>query len=158
MVDSVKLANYISEPLIFVNKSFQTSDELFEGVFAKSFQLGNVREDFLPRVKERERTYPTGIQLEHLGVAIPHTDAECILDEFVAVVVNKEPIEFKSMEDIHQVVAASIVFVLGLNQPHAQLEMLQSLMGLLQNADILNELQTAASAKEIVTIIKNNNL
>lgn len=158
MSESIKLADYLVEELIFTDKSLATSTELFEAVHNVAFDLGYVREDFLPRVTEREATFPTGIQLENLGVAIPHTDAECILKEFVAVVVNKIPVEFKSMEDINQGVEASVVFVLGLNQPHAQLEMLQSLMGLLQNADILNELQTAASAKEIVTIIKNNNL
>lgn len=158
MTDSIKLANYISEPLIFIEDSLASSDALFDKVSEKAFDLGKVREDFLPRVKERERTFPTGIQLENIGVAIPHTDAECVLDEFVAVVVNKEPVEFKSMEDLNQSVAAKIVFVLGLNQPHAQLEMLQSLMGLLQNDDILKEIQAATSAADVLTIVTNNNL
>lgn len=158
MTDSIKLANYLSEPLIFTQESFKTSDDLFEGVSARVLQLRKVREDFLPRVKERERIFPTGIQLANTGVAIPHTDAECVLEEFVAVVVNNVPIEFRSMEDINQAVEASIVFVLGLNQAHDQLEMLQSLMGLLQNAAILSEIQAATSAKDVLTIVKNNNL
>jgi PTS system galactitol-specific IIA component len=93
-----------------------------------------------------------------LGVAIPHTDAECVLEEFVAVVVNKEPVEFKSMEDINQSVKASVVFVLGLNQAHAQLEMLQSLMGLLQNEAILKDIIAATSAQDVLTIVNKNNL
>ena len=93
-----------------------------------------------------------------MGVAIPHTDAECVLEEFVAVVVNKEPVEFKSMEDINQSVKASVVFVLGLNQAHAQLEMLQSLMGLLQNEAILKDIIAATSAQDVLTIVNKNNL
>ena len=158
MTASIKLANYISQPLIFTQASYQTSDDLFEGVSKQAFQLGKVRADFLDRVKEREATFPTGIQLENLGVAIPHTDAECVLEEFVAVVVNQEPVEFKSMEDINQSVPASIVFVLGLNQPHAQLEMLQSLMGLLQNDAVLKDIIAAASAQDVLTIVNKNNL
>ena len=158
MTASIKLANYISEPLIFTQASYQTSDDLFEGVSKQAFQLGKVRDDFLARVKEREATFPTGIQLENLGVAIPHTDAECVLEEFVAVVVNQEPVEFKSMEDMNQSVPASIVFVLGLNQPHAQLEMLQSLMGLLQNDAVLKDIIAAASAQDVLTIVNKNNL
>ena len=158
MTASIKLANYISEPLIFTQASYQTSDDLFEWVSKQAFQLGKVRADFLDRVKEREATFPTGIQLENLGVAIPHTDAECVLEEFVAVVVNQEPVEFKSMEDINQSVPASIVFVLGLNQPHAQLEMLQSLMGLLQNDAVLKDIIAAASAQDVLTIVNKNNL
>lgn len=158
MTASIKLANYISQPLIFTQASYQTSDDLFEGVSRQAFQLGKVRADFLDRVKEREATFPTGIQLENLGVAIPHTDAECVLEEFVAVVVNQEPVEFKSMEDINQSVPASIVFVLGLNQAHAQLEMLQSLMGLLQNDAVLKDIIAAASAQDVLTIVNKNNL
>ena len=158
MTASIKLANYISEPLIFTQASYQTSDALFEGVSKQAFQLGKVRDDFLARVKEREATFPTGIQLENLGVAIPHTDAECVLEEFVAVVVNQEPVEFKSMEDMNQSVPASIVFVLGLNQAHAQLEMLQSLMGLLQNEAILKDIIAATSSQDVLTIVNKNNL
>lgn len=158
MTASIKLANYISEPLIFTQASYQTSDDLFEGVSKQAFQLGKVRDDFLARVKEREATFPTGIQLENLGVAIPHTDAECVLEEFVAVVVNQEPVEFKNMEDINQSVPASIVFVLGLNQAHAQLEMLQSLMGLLQNDAVLKDIIAVASAQDVLTIVNKNNL
>ena len=158
MTVSIKLANYISEPLIFVHETYQTSDDLFEGVSKQAFQLGKVRDDFLARVKEREATFPTGIQLENLGVAIPHTDAECVLEEFVAVVVNQEPVEFKSMEDMNQSVPASIVFVLGLNQAHAQLEMLQSLMGLLQNEAILKDIIAATSSQDVLTIVNKNNL
>lgn len=158
MTASIKLANYISQPLIFTQASYQTSDDLFEGVSKQAFQLGKVRADFLDRVKEREATFPTGIQLENLGVAIPHTDAECVLEEFVAVVVNQEPVEFKNMEDINQSVPASIVFVLGLNQAHAQLEMLQSLMGLLQNDAVLKDIIAVASAQDVLTIVNKNNL
>lgn len=64
--------------------------------------MGWVRQDFLERIEQREATFPTGLQLETFGAAIPHTDAECILTEFVAVVTNKQPVTFTSMEDINQ--------------------------------------------------------
>ena len=76
----------------------------------------------------------------------------------MAVVVNQEPVEFKSMEDMNQSVPASIVFVLGLNQAHAQLEMLQSLMGLLQNEAILKDIIAATSSQDVLTIVNKNNL
>ncbi|WP_158179054.1 PTS sugar transporter subunit IIA, partial [Lactiplantibacillus plantarum] len=84
-----------------------------------------------PKIIKRESTFPTGLQLEHRGVAIPHTDADTINKEFVAVVVNDAPIAFSRMDDPEQKVDAKLVFVLGLNKPHAQLEMLQALMGII---------------------------
>ena len=107
---------------------------------------------------KREKEFPTGIQLMNFGAAIPHTDAECVLEEFVAVITMQEPVAFHSMEDNTKQVKAQIIFVLGLNQPHAQLEMLQSLMGLLQNETILSELLLATSENELVTAIQKNHL
>lgn len=152
------LSSYVKEPLVFAQENFSSSDELFEQVNQKASDLGWVREDFLERIKKREETFPTGIQLMNFGAAIPHTDAECVLEEFVAVVTLQDPVAFKSMEDNSKQVEAQIVFVLGLNQPHVQLEMLQSLMGLLQNETVLSELLLATTAAELISTIKNNQL
>ena len=158
MGKSDKLSFYVKTPLIFVQESFSNSIEIFEQVYEHALELGWVRSDFLERIKQREETFPTGIQLEKFGAAIPHTDAECILTEFVAVITNKEPVQFTSMEDKNKKVNTDVIFILGLNQPHAQLEMLQSLMGLLQNETVLSELLLATTENELVTTIKKNQL
>lgn len=157
MTKKIKLGNYLNRDLILVNQDFKSSDELFEAVHHQALDLGYVREDFLDRIKARERTFPTGLQLETLGAAIPHTDAECIKKEFVAIVTS-QPVPFVSMEDFNQSVEAEIAFVLGLSEPHAQLEMLQSLMGLLQSPDLLSQLRQADSAEQLITIINQNNI
>ncbi|EOH72224.1 Phosphotransferase system mannitol/fructose-specific IIA domain (Ntr-type) [Enterococcus malodoratus] len=158
MMTETTLSSYVKDPLVLAQENFSSREELFEQVAQKASDLGWVREDFLDRIKTREETFPTGIQLMSMGAAIPHTDAECILEEFVAVITLQDSVVFQSMEDNNQQVKAQIVFVLGLNQPHAQLEMLQSLMGLLQNESALSELLLANTATELVSAIKKNNL
>ncbi|EOH91218.1 PTS sugar transporter subunit IIA [Enterococcus pallens] len=158
MTAETKLSGYLKEPLIFVQEVYDSRDELLEQVYQRAFNLGWVREDFLSRIKEREENFPTGIQLQNLGAAIPHTDSECVLKEFVAVVTNERPVVFNSMEDKDVQVKTDIVFVLGLNQPHAQLEMLQSLMGLLQNETLLSEMLLASNEVSLLEVIKKNNL
>lgn len=157
MSQNMMLENYVTTNLIFVKESFQSSNDMFEAVYKKALALGYVKENFLERIKEREKNFPTGLQLEGFGVAIPHTDAECIIKEFVAVVTT-ESVSFITMEDWNQQVDVNIAFILGLNEPHAQLEMLQSLMGLLQNSAILSQMIAADSADDIVTIVKDNKL
>ncbi|MGT2750925.1 PTS sugar transporter subunit IIA [Streptococcus orisasini] len=157
MTEKMKLEDYITPKLIFVNENFESSDDMFATIYEKSLDLGYVHNTFLEKIIEREKNFPTGLQLEKMGVAIPHTDAECIKKEFVAIVTT-HPVTFVSMEDFNQSVAAEIVFVLGLKEPHAQLEMLQSLMGLLQNSEILAQIRKARSAEAIVTIVKTNNI
>ncbi|MGG5370684.1 PTS sugar transporter subunit IIA [Enterococcus sp. AZ196] len=152
------LSAYVKEPLVFAQENFSSQAELFEQVAQKALDLGWVREDFLDRIRKREETFPTGIQLMNVGAAIPHTDAECVLEEFVAVITMQESVVFHNMEDNNKQVKAQIIFVLGLNQPHAQLEMLQSLMGLLQNETVLSELLLATTENELIRTIKKNQL
>ncbi|MGX7776186.1 PTS sugar transporter subunit IIA [Streptococcus pluranimalium] len=157
MTESVTLQDYVVPELIFLNESFSSQNEFFEKIYDKAFSLGYVREDFLERIKERESNFPTGLQLVEFGVAIPHTDAECVLKEFVAVITT-DPVTFKSMEDLNQDVPVEIAFVLGLKEPHAQLEMLQSLMGLLQNSALLEKIKRAETPSDVTAIIKENHL
>ncbi|EJN94587.1 PTS sugar transporter subunit IIA [Streptococcus ratti] len=157
MAEKMKLEDYIRPELIFVNENFKSSKDMFETIYKKAFDLGYVYDTFLDKIIEREKNFPTGLQLEKMGVAIPHTDAECIKKEFVAIVTT-QPISFVSMEDFNQSVAAEIAFVLGLKEPHAQLEMLQSLMGLLQNAALLTQIRKVHSAEDLITIVNTNNI
>lgn len=153
-----KLSSYVDESLTFVDESFKSAYDLFEKVSERAGDLGWVRDDFLPRIKKRESMFPTGLQLEKYGVAIPHTDAECVLKEFVAVIVNDKLVDFSSMVDINEKIPTKLVFVLGLNQPHAQLEMLESLMGMLQNQELLDELIDSKSPKDLIQKIKEKNI
>ena len=64
-------------------------------------------------------------------------------------VVNDAPIAFSRMDDPEQKVDAKLVFVLGLNKPHAQLEMLQALMGIIQDDSLVNSLENAENFNQI---------
>lgn len=152
------LTSYLQESLILVQKAFSSKEELFKQITKIALEKDFIREDFLERIEDREKKFPTGIQLATCGVAIPHTDAECILNEFIAIVTLRDAIEFYNMEDNEQSVQVKIVFVLGLNQPHAQLDMLQSLVALLQNEQFLTNLCLADSKNELLENIKKMDL
>lgn len=145
----VEVSDYLRDQLILLHTSFKSSEELFTAVNAKAEADGFVTDQFLPKIIKREATFPTGLQLEKRGVAIPHTDADNIKKEFVAVIVNDEPINFSRMDDPEQKVGAKLVFVLGLNKPHAQLDMLQALMAIIQDDSLIAEIESANSNETI---------
>ncbi|VDG22607.1 PTS sugar transporter subunit IIA [Lactiplantibacillus mudanjiangensis] len=146
---TVEVSDYLRDQLIFLHKSFETTEALFTEVNNEARTNGFVTDEFLPKIMGREAMFPTGLQLEHRGVAIPHTDADTIKKEFVAVVVNDEPVKFHRMDDPDQTVNAKLVFVLGLNKPHAQLEMLQSLMAIIQDDALVEKLENVDSISEV---------
>ena len=147
--DLVEVSDYLRAPLTLLHTTFKTSKELFTVINATALENDFVTDQFLPKIIKREATFPTGLQLEHRGIAIPHTDADTIKQEFIAVVVNDEPIVFSRMDDPEQTVGAKLVFVLGLNQPHAQLDMLQALMSIIQDDTLVNSLEHADNTDQI---------
>lgn len=154
MSEKSQVREHLTKDLIFPNAKFETTDQLFTAVADKAKSLGYVNDQFLVKIKKRESEFPTGLQLEKQGVAIPHTDADTIEKEFIAVITNSNT-QFHRMDDPSQEVAANAVFVLGLNQPHAQLELLQSLMALFQDDEFLSEVESAKTADAILKLFEN---
>ena len=73
------LTSVIRNEVIFLNQSFDSTDELFSFIGKETNTLGLAKDTFESALKEREATYPTGLQLEKIGVAIPLSYAEHII-------------------------------------------------------------------------------
>ena len=150
----MELKKFINEKLIKVNLPCKNRNELFQKMYEEAFKYGYVESSFLDGLISRESIFPTGIKLTNYNVAIPHTDANHIKEEFIAIVVPEKPIDFKLMEDETQEEKISLVFMLGLNKPHSQLEVLKELMGLIQREDLVKQIVQAKDKEEVQDILK----
>ena len=151
----LQLKDYFKKELVFHKLSVADKGEFFTTLSQKAFELGRVTDQFEVNVKKREENFPTGIQLEDFAIAIPHTDAEYVKEEFIAVAVFEEPVKFSSMEDANAVLDVRAAFMLGLNQPHSQLEVLTELMGIFQDKEVMNKIVNSSSKEELENIIFN---
>lgn len=142
------------EQLIFVNKEFKDTNVFFETIGQKTIDTGNANENFIDKLKAREVEFPTGLQLEKYGVAIPHTDPDCINKEFISVVTLEKPVVFQSMANKDDEVEVSVVFILGLKTAKNQLHVLQTLMSVIQNEELMTELMNAADSNEVLSVLK----
>lgn len=149
-----KLTEYLKSSPIFIGQTYTSAVDVFETVYNDVHAKNWVRDDFKERIIQREDTFPTGIDLGSYGIAIPHTDAECVHNEFIALLLPKEPVQFKRMDDANETVGVSFIFLLGLNQPHGQISMLQNLMQLIQNGDLLADMVTKQTPEEIVALLE----
>ncbi|SER99183.1 PTS system, galactitol-specific IIA component [Propionibacterium cyclohexanicum] len=145
----IRLRDYLRDELILPQRELTAQQELFRFVNEVALENGYVNEQFLPKLIAREEKYPTGLELEQGAVAIPHTDADTIVKEFVAVITTKEPIEFHRMDDPAHLVRPRLFFVLGLNRPHAQVKMLQQLAAVIQNHELVTLLEQAPTPEAI---------
>ncbi|WP_347161254.1 PTS sugar transporter subunit IIA [Peptostreptococcus anaerobius] len=151
----MQLKEYFKKELVFYDLSVADKGEFFTILSQKACSLGKVTDEFEVNVKKREDNFPTGIQLEDFAVAIPHTDAEYVKEEFIAVAVFKEPVKFSSMEDASAILDVRAAFMLGLNQPHSQLEVLTELMGIFQDKETMAKIINSSSKEELENIIFN---
>jgi len=152
-----KVTDYLKGAPILIGDCFEDREALFSTVNQLLVEKDWVTDTFLQKILEREQVFPTGIDQGTYGIAIPHTDPECVKEEFIAFIMPDSPIDFQRMDDASLVISANFIFILGLNQPHQQLAMLQNLMGLMQHTELLNELSGKTTEDEILALLESNN-
>lgn len=150
----MKLSDFFKKNLVTANLEVNSSDEFFSEVSKVALENGFVTDEFEINVKKREDNFPTGIQLEGYGIAIPHTDSEYVKEEFIYVTTFKKPIHFSSMEDANAKVEVSIAFLLGLRKAENQLEVLQQLMSIFQDREVIEKLTSAENDENLYEVLK----
>ena len=114
------------------------------------FEAGYVYETFVDAALEREKTMPTGLPLGgEFNAAIPHTEVEHVKKAGLAMATLKNPVVFKNMIDPSSDVPVRIVFFMALDQPKAQVEMLQEIAGVLQNAEMIEAFISAQTYDDV---------
>jgi len=152
------VASFIKESLVNVGLKVENQDQLFNAMFEKAYEQGFVKETFLPKIKERESIFPTGLSVNEYSIAIPHTDPEHVVEQFIAVSVLEKPVSFHLMEDNTKTTEVQAVLMLGLNQPHSQIEVLQELMQVIQVEDHLEKLIHAKDKSDITALFQSINV
>jgi PTS system galactitol-specific IIA component len=115
---------------------------------------GFVKESFIPSVIKREQEFATGLPTAEVGVAIPHTDVEHVLQQTIAVGILENPIDFGEMANPGCTVQVQIVCLLAVAKSEIMVRMLQSLVQMFQTPGLLKQIVQARGASEIVNIFR----
>ncbi len=116
---------------------------------------GFVKDSFKEAVIAREKVFATGLPtLNGGGVAIPHTDIEHVKRAAISFCRLKKPVEFVVMGDAGSRVAVNMIFMLALREAHSQVEMLQELMGILQDEEALDFLRAEEDKASICRFLQ----
>ena len=108
---------------------------------------------------EREKSFPTGLDMEFLGkdlpnVAIPHTDIEHNLAEKVVVVRLNQAVTFHNMIAPVKEVEVSLLFFIINNSSSSQTNILAQLMDFFTKNGNLDNLSKLANEDELYDYIK----
>ena len=138
-----------------MNKNFSNTDELFDFVGKEAKELELAKDSYADALKARELDFPTALEFNNIGVAIPHADSEHINSEFISLITLEEPIKFSAMEDSSRKIEVNIVFVLGLLKANDQLETLQTIIQLLQEKNTLSYINNATNVDVIIDALNS---
>ena len=149
----MEIGELLDPGLIFCGLKAKDSEDAIRQLGQALYEKGLVRETFVEAVLEREKEMPTGLPLDEMNAAIPHADIEHVIEPALAIATLDKPVPFRVMVNPNETVDVTLIFLLALNKPHDQIEMLQKVAMVLQDSDLLRDLKRANSAAEIMEIL-----
>lgn len=152
----MSLNTSLDNELIHIHLPTQQRDELFIKISDQLLAKGIVESSYPEALRLREQHHPTAMQLETMGVAIPHVDVEHVREERLVVVTCPEGIVFNQAEDPDLTMKVNVIFFLLLKEKDAHLEFLMKLISLFQKTDQMNTLLNTDSSNEVIKILAKN--
>lgn len=114
------------------------------------FKKGYVHNSFVDAALTRESELPTGLPLGgEFNAAIPHTDIEHVIKPGLAMATMTSPVTFQNMIAPEEAVLVNLVILMALEKPKTQVEMLQEIAGVLQDAEVINRLMEAKNFGDV---------
>ncbi|WP_284141796.1 MULTISPECIES: PTS sugar transporter subunit IIA [unclassified Virgibacillus] len=146
------------EIILLQKENVSVKEEALEELAQHFKDNGLVTDEFIPGVLNREKKFPTGLYVNDVGIAIPHTDSDKVRSSQIGFMSLKHPVDFRAMDGSSEVIPVRLIFMLGLKEAHEQLEILQKLMGLIQKKSVLDELLNCSNKADYLSVIKSEKL
>ena len=146
--------NLIHSELIFLDEKAEDNFAAIDFLGKKLAETGYIDESYATATKTREETFPTGIKLTDIALALPHaTPDDNVHKDGIGMLRLAMPVDFGSMEDPDQKIAVSMVFLLALKSSNQHLEMLQKLFDAFQNDELVTNLGQAKTPEDFKNIL-----
>ena len=144
----------IHEELIMVDVEAKNYEEAIRKVGKKLFDNGYVKDTYIDAVIAREVEFPTGLRLDGIDIAMPHTAGIHVNEPAVCVAKLKNPVVFSHMGEPETKVNATLLLMMAIKNPDEQIETLQTVMGVFTNKQAIEELKAACTESELFSIAK----
>lgn len=145
----------LDQSLITLGLEASTNDEVLTKMGSLLTTSGFGKASYVEALIEREREYPTGLNIDGVGVAIPHTSVEHVERQAISIAVLAKPVTFEEMGMPEgTTVNVSLVFMLCVTDPAAHLQDLQRIVAILQDKSVLEKVLVAKTSQEVIEIIK----
>ena len=145
----------LQDSLIFTGLEAERESDVFQQMGGELIREGYAKDSYIKALGDREKEYPTGLDIDGIGVALPHTDISHTNGTAIAVATLAHPVVFHEMGgDEEDVVNVSVVFMLCVNDPGGHMDVLQRVIHIIQDKSVMEAIEKAESRDEIVSVIR----
>ena len=135
--------------LILRDVDAKDAEDAIRQVGQRFYAEGFVKDTYIDAVVAREKAYATGLQLEEIAVAMPHTDPQHVNRPGVCIAQLKHPVTFEHMGAPDTKVEAEMLFMMAIKSPDEQVELLQKVLGVFQQPEVVAAFRSAKSEDEL---------
>lgn len=143
----------LKKELILLVVEAADSEEALRIVAQGFVDSGYAKDTYPGAIVDRERVFATGLPAPAFDIAIPHCDSEHVIKPGVGIATLKDPVAFHMMGDPETILHPKVLFMLALTEPHGQLEMLQKLIGVIQDAELLEKIAACNDADALYDLM-----
>lgn len=136
--------------LIKLNLRCNTSEDVIKELGSLMKKEGCVKESYVEAVLKREKNHPTGLPSKGISVAIPHTDSSHVEKSAISIGILESPVKFSMMGNENIKLNVEIVFMLAIDDPKAQIKLLQRLMSIFQDEKLLLDLKKSNTEEDVI--------
>ena len=144
----------LDKSVIVPDLEAETWEDVMKSLGQKLIDEGYTKESYIDALITREKDFPTGLDIDGMGVAIPHTDVSHVNKAGIAIGVLKKPVTFIQMGSDDEEIGVKLVFMLAVTDPNAHIDELQRIIEIIQDKDILEKLFTVTDKDTIIEVIK----
>ena len=144
----------LDKSVIVPDLEAETWEDVMKSLGQKLIDEGYTKESYIDALITREKDFPTGLDIDGLGVAIPHTDVSHVNKAGIAIGVLKKPVTFIQMGSDDEEVGVKLVFMIAVTDPNAHIDELQRIIEIIQDKDVLEKLFTVTDKDTIIEVIK----
>lgn len=144
----------LNEGLVCRNLKATSDSEVLAYLAEQLYEQKYVKKEYIQAIQEREREYPTGLPSTTPAVAIPHANFEMVEKTTLAIATLKEPVDFHNMENNQETLPIQIVIMMAIGEPHGQVEMLQKIVGIIQNEPLRQAMVEATSDHQLLMLLQ----
>lgn len=152
-----RMTKVVEKEMIFFNSSASNYEEVLETLGNKAIELGFAKTNYVDGLKIREEEFATGIPVEPVSVAIPHTDSSYVNANKVSVMTLQDSVEFNQMggteEDKLQV---KLVILLCFKDGKNHMSALQNIIEKIQDEQFVNSLLNAENKETLLKLSEEN--